>query len=122
MRSHLDAFLDITAQWHLTDAERRTLLGSPADKRWFHLRRDTAPSSTPEEFARARAVLDIDQALSACVGDRGEAARWLHTLETAPPFFGRTPLAVLLHGMEGLKIIADYLATRRSAMLASASR
>jgi hypothetical protein len=122
MRSHLDAFLDITARWRLTDAERRALLGSPTDERWLHLQHDAAPSGTPEEFARTCAVLDIDRALSACAGDLPEPDRWLRTLETAPPFFGRTPLAVLFHGMHGLKIIADYLATWRSVTRAPASR
>jgi hypothetical protein len=122
MRGHLDAFFDITSRWRLSDAERRALLGAPTDERWLGFRHDSAPGGTSEEFARARAVPHIDFALSACVSDPREAARWLRTLEVAPPFFGRTPLALLFRGLAGFKIIADYLATHRSAAQASASR
>jgi hypothetical protein len=52
MSEHSDVFLEITARWHLTQAERRALLGSPADERCVHLIYDPKPNSTPEELAR----------------------------------------------------------------------
>jgi len=122
MREHFDAFFNITARWHLTQAERRALLGSPTDERWSHLLHDAVPIITPEEFARMSAVLHIDQTLAACVSDPREVARWFRTLEMAPPFFGRTPLALLFRGIEGFEMIAVYLATRRPAARGSALR
>jgi len=114
MRGRLDAFFEITARWRLTQSQRRVLLGSPTDERWFHFIRERQPRITTEEFSRVQAVVQIDEALSNCVNDPHEAARWLHTLAMEPPFFGRTPLALLLRGMEEFKAVADYLNSRRS--------
>lgn len=85
------------------------MLGSPTDERWFHFIRDSILRITPEEFAHVQAVIQLDEALSNCVNDRHEGARWLRTLEMAPPFFGRTPLALLFRGLEDFKAVADYL-------------
>ncbi len=112
MRGRLDAFFDITARWGLTQGERRVLLGSPADERWFHFIRDSHPRATPAELSRVQAVAQLDEALSNCVNDPREAARWLRTLEMRPPFFGRTPLALLLRGREEFRAVADYLKSR----------
>ena len=114
MRTSLDAFFEITARWRLTQSQRRVLLGSPTDERWFHFIRDLQPRITPGEFSRVQAVVQLDEALANCVNDPHEVARWLHTLEMEPPFFGRTPLALLLRGMEEFKAVADYLNSRRS--------
>lgn len=121
MRASLDAFFEITASWRLTQSQRRVLLGSPTDERWFHFIRDTQPRITPMEFSRVQAVVQLDEALSHCVNDPHEVARWLRTLEMEPPFFGRTPLALLLRGMEDFKAVADYLQLRRSNGQASVS-
>lgn len=115
MRGHLDAFFKIAGRWHLTQAEGRALLGPPTDERWFHFIHDAAPSITPEELARVRAVIQIDEVLSDCLSEPREAARWLRTIEMAPPFFGRTPLALLFRGMEGFEAITGYLEARRPA-------
>lgn len=39
-------FLEITSRRHLMSAERRALLGSLTDERWFHLAHDSAPDLT----------------------------------------------------------------------------
>lgn len=103
MRGSLDTFFEITARWGLTQSERRALLGSPMDERWFHFIRDPQPRITPQEFSRVQAVVQLEEALSNCVNDPHEAARWLRTLEREPPFFGRAPLALLLRGIEHSK-------------------
>jgi len=112
MRGRFDTFFKITARWRLTQSERRALLGSPTDKRWFHFIRDSQPRITPEEFSRVQAVVELDEALSNCVCDPREAARWLRTLEMRPPFSGRSPLALLLRSREGFTAVADYLKSR----------
>lgn len=109
MREHFDNFLEIAGRWHLTQTERRALLGSPTDERWVHLIYNPAPSNTLEELARVHAIIAIDKALSNCVEDPLEAARWLRTLKTAPPFCGRTPIALLFRGFEGFKEVEDFL-------------
>ena len=122
MRAQFDAFFKITTRWHLTQAERRALLGSPTDERCFHFMRDTVPGITPEELARVRAVIQIDAALSACVNDPHERAHWFRTLEMAPPFLGRTPLALMFRGIEGFKAVADHLAARQPVARTSGLR
>jgi Protein of unknown function (DUF2384) len=109
MREHLEIFLEIAARWHLTQTERRALLGSPTDERWVHLIYNPAPSCTPDELSRLEAIIAIDAALSMCVEDPREAARWLRTLQTMPPFCGRTPIALLFRGFEGFKSVLDFL-------------
>jgi hypothetical protein len=113
MRGHFDAFFRITARWHLTQVERRALLGSPTNERWFHFIRATVPSVTPEEFVRVDAVIRIDRALSECVRNPHEITRWFRTPEMAPPFLGHTPLALLFRGTNGFEPVADYLEARR---------
>jgi hypothetical protein len=122
MRGHFDAFFNVTARWRLTHAEPRALLGSPTDERWFHFMYDTVPAITPAEFARIHAVIQIHEALSDHVNDPREAAPWIRTLEIAPPFVGRTPLALLFRRTEGCKAVADDVAVRRPAAHESALR
>ena len=57
MRTSLDAFFEITARWRLTQSQRRVLLGSPTDERWFHFIRERQPRITTEEFSRVQAVV-----------------------------------------------------------------
>jgi hypothetical protein len=121
MRASLDAFFEITARWRLTQSQRRLLLGSPTDERWFHFIREPHPRLTPLEFSGVQAVVQLDAALSNCVHDPYEATRWLHTLAMGSPFLGRTPLALLLGGMDDFKAVADYLKSQRSNGRASVS-
>ena len=115
MRGHFDVFMKITARWHLTQAEQRALLRSPTKERWVHLVHDAVPRMTPDEFARVNAVIQIDEALSNCISDPREAARWLRTLKSVTPFLGRTPLALLFRGMEGFQAVVDYLKAWQAA-------
>jgi hypothetical protein len=114
MRASLDAFFEITARWRLTQSQRRVLLGSPTDERWFHFIREPHPRLTPEEMSGVQAVAQLDEALSNWVNDPYEAARWLHTLAVGSPFFGRSPLALLLRSVEDLNGVAEYLRSQRS--------
>ncbi|MGC2030822.1 MAG: hypothetical protein WA642_12435 [Steroidobacteraceae bacterium] len=81
-----------------------------SDKRWLYCLHDAAPQLSPEELARARAVLEIDETLAKCVSDPREVAVWFRTLKAVSPFFGRTPLALLFRGMPEFKAVAAYLA------------
>jgi hypothetical protein len=67
---------------------------------------DPAPDLSPQELARVRAVIQIDETVS----DPREVVLWFRTLKAVPPFFGRTPLALLFRGMTGFKAVAAYLA------------
>ena len=109
MCGKFEAYLTITSRWHLTNSERRALLGAPTDERWFQLTHDGALSLTAEELLRVQSVIQIDAALSTCHESVTESARWFRTLFIAPPFYGRTPLAVLFRGQEGFKLVAEYL-------------
>jgi hypothetical protein len=110
LRKDLDAFFKVTDRWHLTSAERRALLGVSSEERWLHCLHDTAPQLNPQELARVRAVIQIDETLAKCVSDPSEVARWFRTLKIIAPFSRRTPLALLLRGMTGFEAIAEYLA------------
>jgi len=114
MRGRFDTFFKITARWRLTQSERRALLGSPTDERWFHFIRDSQLRITPEECSRVQAVVELDKVLSNCVSDPRQVARWLRALQMRPPFFGRSPLALLLRGTDGFNAVADYLKSRGS--------
>jgi hypothetical protein len=110
MRKELDAFFDATERWHLTPAERRALLGVSSEERWLHCLHDADPHLSPQELARVRAVIQIDETLALCVSEPREMALWFRTLKIVAPFFGRTPLALLFRDMTGFKAVAEYLA------------
>jgi len=110
LRKDLDAFFMTTDRWHLTPAERRVLLGVSSEERWMDCLRGAAPRLNPQELARARGVIQIDEALARCVSDPREVARWFRTLKIIAPFSGRTPLALLLRRLTGFKSVAEYLA------------
>jgi len=109
MRKELDAFFKATERWHLTPAERRALLGVSSEERWLHCLHDADPRISPQELARVRAVIQIDERLARCVSDPREMALWFRTLKMVAPFFGRTPLALLFRDMSGFKAVAEYL-------------
>jgi hypothetical protein len=110
MRRELDAFFKATERWHLTPAERRALLGVSSEERWLHCLHDANPHIFPQELARVRAVIQIDETLARCVTDQREMALWFRTLKMVAPFFGRTPLALLFRDISGFKAVAEYLA------------
>lgn len=109
MRTELDAFFKATERWHLTPAERRALLGVSSEERWLHCLHDADPQISPQELARVRAVIQIDETLARCITDERERALWFRTLKMVAPFFGRTPLALFFRDMSGFKSVADYL-------------
>lgn len=110
VRQNVDAFFKTTERWHLTAAEQRALLGVSSDKRWLYCLHDAAPQLSPQELARVRAVLEIDETLAKCVSDPREVALWFRMLKAVPPFSGRTPLALLFRGTPGFNAVAEYLA------------
>jgi hypothetical protein len=113
MRDHIDTYLRITAQWFLTPSERRSLLGSPSLKRWIHLLHDPTPDATSGEVACIRAIVRIDAALHIALTRSTRPAQWLRSRQLQRPFEGRTPLAVMFRGPDGLAAVADYLETHR---------
>jgi hypothetical protein len=119
VRKELDAFFKATERWHLTSAERRALLGVSSEDRWLHCLHDLDPHISPDELARVRVVIQIDETLAMCVSDPRDMALWFRTLKIVPPFFGRTPLALLFRDMAGFKAIADYLSAWHLAKLES---
>jgi hypothetical protein len=121
MRKELDAFFKATERWHLTPAERRVLLGVSTEERWLHCLHDANPQMSPQESARVRAVIQIDETLAMCVSDSREMALWFRTLNVVSPFFGRTPLALLFRDVTGFKAVAEYLASWHAAARKSES-
>jgi hypothetical protein len=113
MHVKFEAFVRITSRWHLTNSERRALLGSPTDERWFQLMRGGSIPLSAEEFERVQWVIAIDGSLSECLKSPTDAAQWFRTLSGAAPFSGRTPLALLFRGTEGFRQLAEYLEARR---------
>jgi hypothetical protein len=94
----------------LNPAERHALLGVSYEERWLHCLHDAGPLISPQELARVRAVIQIDETLERCVTDQHEMALWLRTLKMLAPFLGRTPLALLFRDMSGFKAAAEHLA------------
>lgn len=110
MRKDLDAFFEATDRWHLNSTERRALLGVSSKERWLRCLHDAVPPLSAQEWARVRAVLQIDEALTMCVSSPREVALWFRTRKVVAPFSGRTPLALLIRGMTGFEAVAEYLA------------
>jgi hypothetical protein len=121
MRKELDAFFKATERWHLTPAERRALLGVSSEERWLHCLHDADPQVSPQESARVRAVIQIDETLAMCVSHPREMALWFRTLKVIAPFFGRTPLALLFRDMTGFKAVVEHLAAWHAAARKSES-
>src|SRR5258708_38489972 len=94
----------------LNPAERHALLGISSEEGWLHCLHDAGPQISPQELARARAVIQIDETLERCGIGQREMALWFRTLKMLAPFFGRTPLALLFLNMPGFKAVAEYLA------------
>ena len=76
----------------------------------MHCLHDAGPQICPQELARVRVVIQIDEALERCVADQREMALWFRKLKMLAPFFGRTPLSLLFRDMSGFKAVAEYLA------------
>jgi hypothetical protein len=112
MRSLVQQYLQITTQWSLTQAERRLLLGSPSLERWNYLLHDPMRRPTSSEAARIRAVIRIDTALRKSVTHSTRPAHWLSSLQVSPPFVGRSPMALMVRGPEGLAAVANFLETK----------
>jgi hypothetical protein len=112
MRSLVEQYQRITTQWSLTQAERRSLLGSPSLERWSYLVHDPMRRPTSTEAARILAVLRIDTALQKSAKHLARPAHWLNSLQISQPFGGCTPLALMVRGPEGLAVVADFLETK----------
>jgi len=114
LRKDLDAFFEITERWRLNSTERRALLGVASKERWSRCLHDAAPQLSQQELLRARAVIQIDETLSVCLGSAREVALWFRTRKVVAPFSGRTPLALLFRGMTGFNAVGEHLVAWRN--------
>jgi uncharacterized protein (DUF2384 family) len=67
------------------------------------------PAWSPDQRARALALLRIFEAVGDLHPDDALAYAWVHEPLEGPGFQGRTPLAVMLSGIEGLFQVKEYL-------------
>jgi uncharacterized protein (DUF2384 family) len=105
-------------QWGLEAEASANLLGTSRST-WFRwldaLKGGKEVQWTGDQRTRALALLRIFEAVADLHHDDRDARQWVHQPLEAPGFAGRTPLAVMTSGFEGLLLVRDYLDFLHSA-------
>ena len=98
--------------WSLGPETMADLLGTSRTTwfRWLEAAEASAkPLLTPDQRARAVALLRIFEAAGELNQTDDELRSWPSEPLSAPGFKGQTPLATMLAGFEGLLLVRDYL-------------
>lgn len=99
-------------QWHLPPREIAGLLGTSRSTwaRWIEAEKQGhEPRWSPDQRARALALLRIFEAVGDLHQKDEYALTWPHEALLGREFGGRTPLEVMASGIEGIFLIRDYL-------------
>ncbi|MDR3671599.1 MAG: DUF2384 domain-containing protein [Holophaga sp.] len=114
----LGACRQLQEQWGLEAEVSANLLGTSRST-WFRwldaLKGGKEVQWTGDQRTRALALLRIYEAVADLHHEDEDARQWVHQPLEAPGFAGRTPLAVMTSGFEGLLLVRDYLDFLHSA-------
>jgi hypothetical protein len=108
------AFFRVTRDWHVTDDERRLLLGHLGRAAFESLKKEGSPERLPEDTVnRLSYILGIHKGLAILFSPENQA-HWLKTPNHDAPFNGCSPLDHMLSGrIEAMREVRRYLDAAR---------
>lgn len=110
----LQAFFAIVEAWRLTNAQARTLLGSPPESTFYQWKRGVVGTVSRDLLERVSYVLGIYKDLQVLLPDPAAADSWVHRPNQAAPFGGRSALDHMLGGqVVDLHRVRAYLDAER---------
>lgn len=110
----LRAFARIAELWHLSVAERMTLLGQSSRSTYFKWRNEPQVRLPRDTLERISYILGIYKALQLLLPDTRAADEWIRRPNEAPLFGGRSALERMLSGnVADLYIVRQYLDAQR---------
>jgi len=110
----LRAFARIADLWHLSIAERMTLLGLSSRSTYFKWRKEPQVRLPRDTLERISYILGIYKALQLLLPDTRAADEWVRRPNEAAVFGGRSALDRMLSGnVADLYIVRQYLDAQR---------
>jgi len=110
----LRAFARIADLWHLSIAERMTLLGLSSRSTYFKWRKESQVRLPRDTLERISYLLGIYKALQLLLPDTRAADEWIRRPNEAAVFGGRSALDRMLSGnVADLYIVRQYLDAQR---------
>lgn len=110
----LRTFFRIAEAWDLTQAEARTLLGSPPQSTYYKWKAGNVGSVPGDLLERLSYVLGIYKALQILLPVPEAADAWVKRPNSAPLFNGRSALELMLSGrVADLFLVRQYLDAQR---------
>jgi len=110
----LRAFARIADLWHLSIAERMTLLGLSSRSTYFKWRKEPQVRLARDTLERISYILGIYKALQLLLPDTRAADEWIRRPNEAAVFGGRSALDRMLSGnVADLYIVRQYLDAQR---------
>lgn len=112
--SALRTFFRIADAWHLSAAEARALLGSPAVSTYFKWKSGQVGQVSRDVLERVSYVLGIYKALQLLLPQSQAADAWVRQPNSAAPFHGDSALDRMLSGnVSDLYVVRQYLDAER---------
>lgn len=114
-RAALQAFFGIAEDWKLSNEQQRILLGSPAESTFFKWKKNKEGRLSLDTLDRVSYIMGIHKALRIIFGDIKSVQRWIHALNDAPLFGGRSAISFMTGSghMEDLAMVRRYLDAER---------
>jgi antitoxin Xre/MbcA/ParS-like protein len=110
----LRAFARVADLWHLSIAERMTLLGLSSRSTYFKWRKEPQVRLPRDTLERISYILGIYKALQLLLPDTRAADEWVRRPNEAAVFGGRSALDRMLSGnVADLYIVRQYLDAQR---------
>ena len=108
------AFFRIADLWGLTNAESRTLLGTPPSSTFYKWKAGDVGSVSRDTIERVSYVLGIYKSLQVLLPDPASADGWVRRPNAAPGFGGGSALSRMLSGnVADLYFVREYLDAER---------
>ena len=112
----LRTFFNIAADWQLSVAEQRALLGWPAASTYHKYKAGEHGALSYDALTRLSLVLGIYKSLQVLYPEPAFADAWVRMPNSNPMFGGRPPLALMIDaGIDGLYRVRRLLDARRGA-------
>jgi uncharacterized protein (DUF2384 family) len=117
----LRTFLAIADLWHLTEEQRRLVLGLPSRSTYHNwaktVREHRDIALGVDTLQRISAVLGIHQALGVLFENERDGIAWLRAPHAATVFGGRSPLDLVISGtQDGLLTVRRFLDAARGGL------